>query len=60
MIAFIIFYSGSCCDVVDSNCDIRHCRLPEVIIHVILLAVCVFLGSQLEESDQTKAQQHHP
>jgi hypothetical protein len=33
---------------------------PKVIIHIILLAVFVFLGNQLEELDQTKAQRRRP
>jgi hypothetical protein len=32
---------------------------PKVIIHIILLAVFVFLGSHMEELGQTKAQRHH-
>jgi hypothetical protein len=60
MILFIIFYGGSCGVIVDSDCDICYCRSAHVvIIHIILLAVLVFLGSQLEELDQTKAQWHH-
>jgi hypothetical protein len=57
MIPFIIFYGGGCSIVVDSNHDIRCCHSAHfVIIHIVLLAVFVFFGSQSEELDQTKAQ----
>ena len=47
--------------IVDGDCDIRHCRsVCVVIIQIILLAVFVFLGGQLEELDQTKAHWHYP
>jgi hypothetical protein len=59
MIPFIIFYSGGCSAVADGDCDIRCCHSARfVIIRIVLLALFVFLGSQLEEFDQTKAQQH--
>jgi hypothetical protein len=60
MIHFIFLYSyrGSRSVVVDGNPDIRcHRSAQAVIIHIILLAVFVFLGNQL---DQTKAQGRHP
>jgi hypothetical protein len=61
MIPFIIFYSGGHSIIVGGDPDIR-CRHSArfVIIHIVLLAVFVFLGGQLEELDQTKAQRHQP
>lgn len=45
--------------IVDGDRDIRRRRsVRVVIIQIILLAVFVFLGSQLEELDQTKAHWH--
>jgi hypothetical protein len=59
MIPIIIFYGGGCSIVVDSNCNIPRCHSAHfVIIHIVLLVVFVFLGSQSEELDQTKAQKH--
>jgi hypothetical protein len=61
MIPFIIFYGGGHSVVVDGDCVIRcHHSTCFVTIHIILLAVFVFLGSQSEELDQTKAQQCRP
>jgi hypothetical protein len=61
MIPFLFLYGGSRSVVFDGNCDILHHRSARVIIiHIILLAVFVFLGGQLEELDQTKAQWHQP
>jgi hypothetical protein len=61
MIPFIIFYGGGRSVVVDGDRDIR-CRHSArfVIIHIVLLAVFVFLGGQSEELDQTKAQRRQP
>jgi hypothetical protein len=61
IIPFIIFYGGSCSVVIDGDRDIRRCYIARfVIIHIVLLAVFVFLGGQSEELDQTKAQQRQP
>jgi hypothetical protein len=57
MIPFTILYGGGCRVVVDGNRDIHHHHSASfVIIHIILLAIFVILGSQLEDLDQTKAQ----
>ncbi len=61
MIPFIIFYGGGRSVVVNGYRDIRRCHSAcFVIIHIVLLALFVFLGGQLEELDQTKAQQRCP
>jgi hypothetical protein len=57
MIPFISLYGGGRNVVVGDDRDIRRRRSAHVvIIQIILLAVFVFLGSLLEELDQTKAQ----
>ena len=61
MTPFISLYGGSRSVIVDSYHDIRHrSSVRVVIIHIILLAVFVFLGGQSEELDQTKAQWRRP
>ena len=56
MTPFISLYGGGRSVAVDSDRDIRRRRsVRVVIIQIILLAVFVFLGGQLEELDQTKA-----
>ncbi len=60
MIPFIIFYGGGRSVIVNGDCDIRRRHSARVIIHTVLLAVFVFLGGQLEELDQTKAQRRQP
>ena len=61
MITFISLYRGGCSVVVDGDRDIRRRRSTGVIIiQIILLAVFVFLGGQLEELDLTKAQWCRP
>jgi hypothetical protein len=61
MFSFIFLYRGGRSVVADGDRDIR-CRRSAhvVIIQIISLAVLVFLGGQLEELDQTKAQWRHP
>jgi hypothetical protein len=60
MIPFIIFYGGGCSIAVNGDQDIHRCHSAHfIIIHIVLLAVFVFLGSQ-SELDQTKAQQRRP
>jgi hypothetical protein len=54
MILFIIFYGSGCGIVVNSNCDIHRCYSARFVI-IISLAVCVFLGSQLELGQQGTA-----
>ena len=52
MIPFIFLYGGGCTVVDNGNRDI--CRRRDgqvVIIHIIWLAVFVFLGGKLEEFD---------
>ena len=61
MIPFIFLYEDGHTVIVDGNRDIRRCHSTRVvIIHIILLAVFVFLGNQSEELDKTKAQRHRP
>jgi hypothetical protein len=61
MIPFIFLYRCGHSVIVDGNCDIRRRRNGlVVIIHIIFLAIVVFLGGQLEELDQTKAQGRRP
>jgi len=61
MTTFISLHEGGRSVIVDGDRDIRRCRsVRVVIIQIILLAVFVFLGSQLEELDQTKAHWHSP
>jgi hypothetical protein len=61
MITFISLYGGGRSVVVDVDRDIRRRRSTGVIIiQIILLAVFVFLGGQLEELDLTKAQWCRP
>ena len=61
MIPFISLYGGGCSVVVNGNRNIRRRRIARVvIIQIILLAVFVFTGGQLEELYQTKAQWHCP
>jgi hypothetical protein len=61
MIPFISLYGGGRSVVVDGDRDIHRRRSARVvIIHIILLAVFVFLGGLSEELDQTKAQWCHP
>ena len=61
MITFISLYEGGRSVVVDVDRDIRRRRSTGVIIiQIILLAVFVFLGGQLEELDLTKAQWCRP
>ena len=61
MITFISLYGGGRSVVVDGDRDIRRRRSTRVIIiQIILLAVFVFLGGQLEELDLTKAQWCRP
>jgi hypothetical protein len=56
MITFISLYGGGHSVVVDGDRDIRRRRSTcVIIIQIILLAVFVFLGGQLEELDLTKA-----
>ena len=46
---------GGCSVVANGDCDIPwRCSARIVIIHIILIAIFVFLGGQLEELDQTK------
>ena len=57
MIPFISLYGGGRSVVVDGDRDIRRRHSASVvIIQIILKAVFVFLGGQLEELNQTKAQ----
>jgi hypothetical protein len=57
----IFLYGGGCSVDDDDDHDIRLCRNGRVvIIHIILLAVFVFLGGQSEELDRTKAQRRCP
>jgi len=61
MTPFISLYGGGHSVVVDGVRDIRRCRSVRVVfIQIISLAVFVFLGSQSEELDQTKARWHCP
>ena len=62
MIPFISLYGGGRSVVVDGDRYIHRCRrsVRVVIIQIILLAVFVFLGGQLEELDRTKAQWRCP
>jgi hypothetical protein len=61
MIPFVFLYGGGRISIVDGDRDIRHRHSAHVvIIHIIWLAVFVFLGGQSEELDQTKAQWHYP
>jgi hypothetical protein len=61
MFSFIFLYRGGRSVVVDDDRDIRRHRSAHVvIIQIISLAVLVFLGSQSEELDQTKAQWRRP
>jgi hypothetical protein len=56
MIPFIFLYGGGHSVIVYGDCDIPRRRNGlVVIIHIISLAIVVFLGGQLEELDQTKA-----
>jgi hypothetical protein len=57
MFSFIFLYRGGHGIIVDGDRDI-HCRCGAhiIIIQIILLAFFVFLGSQSEELDRTKAQ----
>jgi hypothetical protein len=56
-----LFLWQRCSVIVDGDRDIRCCHSARyIIIHIILLVVFVFHGSQSEESDQTKAHQHQP
>jgi hypothetical protein len=57
----IFLYGGGCSVDDDDDRDIRRRRNGRVvIIHIISLAVFVFLGGQSEELDQTKAQRRCP
>ena len=57
MIPFISLYRGGRNVVVDGDRDIRRRRSAGVIIiQIISKAIFVFLGGQLEELNQTKAQ----
>jgi hypothetical protein len=61
MIPFISLYGGGRSVVVDGDRDICCCRSARIIIiQIISKAIFVFLGGQLEELDQTKAQWHCP
>jgi hypothetical protein len=61
MIPFIIFYGGGRSVVIDGDRDICHRHSARFdIIHIVLLAVFLFLGSQSKELDQTKAQRRQP
>jgi hypothetical protein len=61
MFSFIFLYRGGHSVVVDGDRDIRRRRSTHVvIIQIIPLAIFVFLGGQLEELDQTKAQWRRP
>ncbi len=61
MIPFIIVYGGGPSVILDGNRDICCSHSTHfIIIHIILLAIFVFLGGQMEESDQTKAQRYCP
>ena len=61
MIPFIFLYRCGHSVIVDSDYDIRRRRNGlVVIIHIIFLAIVVFLGGLLEELDQTKAQGRRP
>ena len=52
MTPFIFLYGGGRSVVDNGNRDIRCCRNSQVvIIHIIWLAVFVFLGGKLEEFD---------
>ncbi len=47
IIPFIIFYGGGPSVVVDGDRDIHRCHIAHfVIIHIMLLAVFVFLGAK--------------
>ena len=57
----ISLYGGGRSVIVDGDCDIRRRRsVRVVIIRIILLAVFVFLGSQLDELDRTKTHWCYP
>jgi hypothetical protein len=61
MIPFIIFHGGGCSIVVDGNRNIHCCHSARfIIIHIVLLAIFVFLGGHSEELDQTNAQRRRP
>ena len=61
MITFISLYRGGRSVVVDGDRDIRRrCSTRVIIIQIIPLAVFVFIGSQSEELDLTKAQRRRP
>jgi hypothetical protein len=61
MIPFIIFYGSGCSVIIDGDCNIRCCHSAHIIIiHIVLLAVFVFLGGQSEVLNQTMAQQRQP
>ena len=55
------FCRSQCSIVVDSNRNIHHRCIPHVVmIHIISQVVFVFLGGNLQELDQTKAQRRQP